>query len=109
MAGETESGKIYMLNALWFKAGGGAEKYREYMRAAAPFVQQYGGRKLESYVPERALIGEFDADLVFFVEYPSWEAFEEMIEDEGYKKNALPLREAAIRDSLLIQCRRPRG
>lgn len=28
--------KVYMLNALWFKKDGGAEKYAEYAAAAGP-------------------------------------------------------------------------
>ena len=66
-----EDKRIYMLNALWFKPQGGRERYDEYLRAAAPLVKKYGGRKLPSYVPEEALLGEFDADLLFVVEWPS--------------------------------------
>ncbi len=32
-----------MLNALWFKPDGGAEKYQEYLAAAHPFMLRYGG------------------------------------------------------------------
>ena len=97
--------KIYMLNALWFKPGDGARKYREYLKAAAPFLRAAGGRMHSAlYAPQSALIGEFDADLVFFVEYPSRAAFKQMAQDPGYLAQALPLREAAIRKSLLIEC-----
>ena len=100
--------KIYMLNALWFKPDGGAEKYMEYLKAATPFVEKYGGRKATpGYAPDKAVIGEFDADLVFLVEYPSWGAFKKMIADPEYLARAVPLREAAVAKSLLIRCRRP--
>jgi len=96
--------KIYMLNALWFKPDGGWEKYKEYLQAAEPHVRKYGGRKLgETFIPKQAIIGEFDADLVFFVEYPSFDAFQQFISDPEYQK-VQPLREEAITKSLLIRC-----
>lgn len=100
--------KIVMLNALWFKADGGRERYAEYAKAAAPYVKAVGGKSLPAYKPDRAVIGEFDADLVFFVEYPSWEAFKTFLWNEEYRKNAMPLREGAIEKSLLIRCQ-PEG
>ena len=59
---------IYMLNVLWFKPDGGADRYKEYLKAAGPISAKHGGNKLDSYVPETAIIGQFDADLVFVVE-----------------------------------------
>jgi uncharacterized protein (DUF1330 family) len=98
-------GKIYMLNALWFKPDGGARKYREYLKAADPYLEAVGGKLHTAlYTPQKAVIGELDADLVFFVEYPSVEAFDKMANDPGYLKNAYPLREEAIFNSLLIRC-----
>jgi len=97
--------KVYMLNALWFKEDGGAEKYAEYAAAAAPFVAELGGRFVDGYRPEAALIGEWNPDLFFLVEWPSWEAFLELPQNPGYQKIA-HLREEALRDSLLIRCRR---
>jgi uncharacterized protein (DUF1330 family) len=97
--------EIYMLNALWFKPDGGAEKYSQYMKAAAPFVQKYGGRMVTgALVPDKPVIGEFDADLVFFVRYPDWESFTAMINDREYLTRAAVLREEALERSLLIRC-----
>lgn len=96
--------RIYMLNALWLKPDGGAERYADYMRAVAPVVAKYGGRKVDSYVPERALIGEFDADLVFFVEWPNQEAFMSFIADPDFA-SARAIRDEALSKSLLVQCR----
>jgi uncharacterized protein (DUF1330 family) len=96
---------VYMLNVLWFKPDGGAEKYREYLRAAGPIVARYGGKKLDTFVPEQAIIGNFDADLVFTVEWPSWAVFEEFVTDAEYEA-IRHLREEAIRDSLLVRCRK---
>ncbi len=99
------SEKVYMLNVLWFKEDGGAEKYAEYAAAAAPFVEELGGRLLESYKPEQALIGEWDADLFFVVEWPDWETFLRLPQNPEYLKIA-HLREEALSDSLLIRCKR---
>lgn len=97
--------KIYMFNALWFKPDGGREKYKEYLKATAPILARYGGRPITpSLKPDMGLIGEFDADLIFVVEYPSWETFKTFTQDPEYQAKALPLREAAITKSLLIRC-----
>jgi len=97
------SDKIYMLNALWFKKEGGAEKYAEYGAAAGPFVEALGGKMIEGYHPQQAIIGEWDPDLFFLVEWPNWEAFTRLGQDEGYLEIA-HLREEALEKSLLIQC-----
>ena len=96
---------IYVLNALWFNPVGGKERYQEYLKAAGPIVGRYGGKKLESYLPEDALIGEFDADLLFFVEWPSWEVFQAFLNDSEFHATR-HLREEAITKSLLIRCSR---
>ena len=97
--------KVYMLNVLWFKEDGGAEKYAEYATAAAPFVAELGGKLVDSYTPEGALIGEWDPDLFFVVEWPDWETFLKLPQNPEYLKVA-HLREEALRDSLLIRCKR---
>lgn len=93
---------FFMFNALWFKEEGGAAKYTEYLQAAGPFVAKHGGNSDASYSPAQALIGEFDADLVFLVEWPNFAAFTGLISDPGYQAIS-HLREEAIRDSLLIR------
>lgn len=99
------SEKVYMLNALWFKEDGGAERYAQYAQAAAPFVEELGARLVESYTPQAALIGEWNPDLFFMVEWPNWETFLKLPQNPGYQQIA-HLREEALRDSLLIRCRR---
>ncbi len=102
----TKQQTVYMLNALWFKPQGGADRYRQYMRAVRPLIKKVGGRKLKSFVPDRAVIGEFDADLVYFVEYPDWDAFKQFANSPEYHKIAY-LREESVDKSLLIRCLRP--
>lgn len=98
--------RVYMLNALWFKPDGGEQRYRAYLKAVAPLIEAVGGRRLKSFVPDRALIGEFDADLVFFVEYPNWDAFKQFANSPEYHKIAYIFTEA-VDNSLLIRCQRP--
>ena len=72
----TNNEKIYMLNALWFKPEGGSESYQKYMDGCAPiFEKNTVLRPLPAFAPNKSVIGKFDADLVFFVEYPSWDTF----------------------------------
>lgn len=104
----TENAKdeaFYMLNAFWFKEDGGAEKYAEYMAAAGPFVAKHGGKGGDAYIPVAAMIGKFDADLVFFVEWPNDKAFTTFLADPGYQAVS-HLRGEAIKDSLLIRCKK---
>ncbi len=100
---QTADTPILMFNALWFKPDGGEAKYRDYMAAAFPIVARHGGRKAAGGTPDKALIGTFDADLIFFVEWPSWTAFQAFLADPAFDA-VRPLREEAIRDSLLIRC-----
>ncbi|MFT4635899.1 MAG: hypothetical protein ACI854_001036 [Arenicella sp.] len=98
--------KIYMLNAVWFKPAGGEQRYRDYMKAVAPLTLRVGGRKLKSFVTDREIIGEFDADLLFFIEYPDWQAFKNVANSAEYHRIAY-LKKEAIEKSLLIRCTRP--
>ena len=97
------SDPIYMLNALWFKAGGGKEKYLEYGAAVAPFLEKAGAEVQEIYKPEESLIGEWDPDAFFIVKYPSIEAFESMTSSAEHAAVS-QLREEALEKSLLIRC-----
>ena len=103
MSRDTDDRPFYMLNALWFVEGG-AEIYQEYIRRAGPIVAELGGSMATpGLVPEAALIGEFDADLVFFVKWPSTRAFEALLAREDYGE-VRQLRKKAISKSLLIRC-----
>lgn len=97
---------IYMLNVLWFKPSGGREKYLRYTRAIRPLLKKVGARKLKGFVPRRAIVGQLDADLVFFVEFPSWVAYKQFANSAEYHQIA-HLKTEALENSLLIQCSRP--
>ncbi|NOY42581.1 MAG: DUF1330 domain-containing protein [Planctomycetes bacterium] len=96
---------IYMLNVLWFKPDGGKQTYRQYLQAVQPVVAKYGGKKLDSYVPDLEVIGTFDADFIFTVEWPNWETFQQFIHDDDFLA-IRHLREEALDRSLLIRCRK---
>lgn len=81
------------------------ERYREYMRAAGPIVARHGARKLDSCIPEEAIIGEFDADPLVVVEWPNQDVFEAFIADPEFEA-IRHLRQPALTRSRLIRCRR---
>ncbi len=98
--------RVYMWHALWFVPDGGEARYAEYLKLAKPMVEAVGGKKLRSVKPERAIIGDFDADLMFFVEYPNWDAYKKFFSAPEHHKIAY-IREEATAKMLLIKCRRP--
>ena len=98
--------RVFMLHAMWFKPEDGLEQYNEYLKLAVPMIEEVGGRKLRSLEPDRALVGEFDADLVFFVEYPSWEAYKKFVNSAEHHKIAY-MRESAVDKMILVKCHRP--
>ncbi len=81
----------------------GAEAYRRYAEAVAPFLARAGGRLLAAVECEESVIGPDTAewDLVALVEYPSREAFLAMISDREYLA-AHAHRVAAVADSRLV-------
>jgi uncharacterized protein (DUF1330 family) len=77
-------GPVLMLNLLDFKPNGGAERYGEYGEAVAPLLERAGARVLLAGQGSGALIGPSKWDLVVLVEYPSRQAFLDMITSEEY-------------------------
>lgn len=94
-------GPIVMLNLIALKPDGGFEKYGLYGEAVAPLLELAGGRLAFSGAGSAALIGsDQEWDLVLLVEYPSREAFLEMIGSPEYQAIA-HLRSEAITASEL--------
>lgn len=96
---------VYMLNVLWFKKDGGARTYQRYAAAAAPILDELGARALPAFEPQMGVIGKWDPDLFFLVEWPDWQTFLSLQTHAGYQEIA-HLREEALEKSLLIRCRR---
>lgn len=107
------AGAIHMLNLLRFRpmaayddgtVATGEEAYRNYARESGPIFARLGGRQVWVGKPELILIGPSDEhwDLAFIAEYPSVNAFVEMLRDPEYRK-AVRHRQAAVADSRLIR------
>ena len=86
---------MVMLNLLAFKADGGRERYEEYGEAVAPLLAKASGRIVFMGAPAVALLGEDSWDLVILVEYPSRQAFLDMIGSAEYQAVG-PLRTEAL-------------
>ncbi|MBI3699832.1 MAG: DUF1330 domain-containing protein [Afipia sp.] len=82
----------------------GAEAYQSYGRESAPVFQRLGGKIVWQGKFELMLIGPAQErwDHCFIAEYPSVEAFVEMIRDPVYRE-AVKHRQAAVEDSRLIR------
>ena len=76
---------LVMLNLLAFKPDGGRERYEEYGAAVAPLLEKAGGRIAFLGEPAPALIGDDSWDLVVLVEYPTRQAFLDMIGSAEYQ------------------------
>ncbi len=80
-----ESDPVVMLNLLAFRPEGGRERYEEYGAAVAPLLEKAGGRIVFLGQPASVLLGEDSWDLVVLVEYPSRQAFLDMIGSAEYQ------------------------
>ena len=103
------TGSFHMLNLLKFKKQvgetglSGKEQYQAYMKAAAPFIQSSGAKLIYMAETKHTIIGpdQKEWDKVLLVEYPSKEAFLNMVMDPDYPAH---LRTLALSDSRLILC-----
>lgn len=109
----TREGPIHMLNLVRLRARAaypdgravsGEEAYRAYARESGPVFTRVGGRQYYVGLFECTVIGPSDErwDRVFIAEYPSYQAFVEMVRDPIYRE-AVKHRQAAVEDSRLIR------
>ena len=84
LRGRADDGPVQMLNLLDFKPGGGAERYAEYGEAVAPLLERAGARVLYAGTAGPPVIGPSKWDLVLLVEYPTRQAFVEMVDSPEY-------------------------
>lgn len=82
------AGPVTMLNLLRFKPEGGRERYLEYGAAVAPLLERVGAQVAFLGEATLPLIGERGWDSVLLVEYPSRQAFLEMIGSPEYQEIA---------------------
>ncbi|HEU4393341.1 MAG TPA: DUF1330 domain-containing protein [Solirubrobacterales bacterium] len=95
-----ETGPVVMLNLLAFKPDGGQERYMEYGAAVAPLLDRAGGRIVWAGSPAQALLGDGSWDLVALVEYPTRQAFLDMIASPEYQSIAHLRTEALTKGEL---------
>ncbi|SHJ42665.1 Uncharacterized conserved protein, DUF1330 family [Desulfatibacillum alkenivorans DSM 16219] len=93
-------GPIVMVNLLKLKKEGGQESYAKYSDATLKLVQKIGGRVIYFGKYMMPVIGDGDWDGVLLVEYPSIEAFFEMVNSPEYKAT-VHHRSEALEDSRL--------
>lgn len=95
-----EQGAVTMLNLLEFAGEGGRERYAEYGAAVAPLLDKAGARIVFAGEPGPVLLGDQSWDMVLLVEYPSRQAFLDMIGSEAYQAIAHLRTEALTRGEL---------
>jgi uncharacterized protein (DUF1330 family) len=93
-------GPVYMLNLLEFLPDGGAERYGEYGEAVAPLLERVGGRAIFAGRPAESLIGAGSWDLMVLVEYPTRQAFLDMVSSPEYQEIAHLRSESLVRSEL---------
>jgi uncharacterized protein (DUF1330 family) len=107
------SGPIHMLNLVRFRGEAaypdgrkatGAEAYAAYGRDSGPVFTRLGGKIIWRGDFQFMLIGPSDErwDEAFIAQYPSADAFIEMLRDPVYRE-AVKHRQAAVDDSRLIR------
>jgi uncharacterized protein (DUF1330 family) len=99
-AGRASDGPVFMLNLLEFLPDGGAERYAEYGTAVAPILESVGGRPVFAGQPAESLIGKGAWDLMVLVEYPTRQAFLDMVSSPEYQAIAHLRTEALERSEL---------
>ena len=106
-------GSVHMLNLIKLKDTAsyedgtivsGKEAYAAYGRESAPIFEKVGGRIFWSGKFELMLIGPDDEtwDVAFIAEYPSAQAFVDMVKSPDYQE-AAKHRTAAVKTSRLIR------
>ena len=82
----------------------GAEAYRAYAAAIGPVFEKLGARQVWAGSPKVMVTGPASEawELAFIAEYPSVQAFIEMVRDPHYREHVVPHRTAAVADSRLL-------
>jgi uncharacterized protein (DUF1330 family) len=111
LATSSETGPVVMLNLLKFKEradGGrasGGKEYQRYGDAAVEMIEARGGNVLWSGRADQILIGdpEQDWDAVVLVQYPSRQAFVDMVTTDEYNE-AHTHREGGLERTIVVAC-----
>jgi len=80
---------VVMINLLKFHQEGGRERYAQYACEVAPHLQRVGGSVRYGGTTPVNIIGDGERpwwDAILVVEYPSPQAFVDMVLDPGYQQ-----------------------
>ena len=100
LAAAPASGAVVMLNLLKFARGGGSKSYAKYAEAFERLLTKHGGRFIYRGRAAELLVGDESWDAVALVEYPSRQAFAELIGSPEYSAIA-PLRQGGLERTIL--------
>jgi uncharacterized protein (DUF1330 family) len=99
-AAQEGDGPVTMLNLLALQPDGGRERYEQYGAAVAPLLERVGGRILYAGEAVPPLLGDGRWDLVALVEYPTRQAFLDMVGSPEYQAIAHLRTEALAKGEL---------
>ena len=80
---------VVMINLLKFNDTGGVDSYQKYGAEVQPHLERVGGRVVYAGGSPWAIIGDDERpwwDSILVVEYPSPQAFVDMVTDPGYQQ-----------------------
>jgi uncharacterized protein (DUF1330 family) len=100
LAERAGEGPVVMLSLIDLKPEGGRERYAEYGAAVRPLLERAGGSVIYAGSGTAALIGPSKWDLVLLVEYPTRQAFLDMVSSPEFLEIA-DLRTGALERSEL--------
>ncbi|MEE6136443.1 DUF1330 domain-containing protein [Mycobacterium sp. 050128] len=89
LAARPADAPVVMINLLKFKAEGGLERYAQYGREVTPHLERVGAAVRYMGGSPSVVIGEGEKpwwDTILVVEYPSPQAFIDMVTNEDYLK-----------------------
>jgi uncharacterized protein (DUF1330 family) len=97
-------GPVQMINLLQFRPDGGIESYQRYTVEVQPHLDAVGGRVVAHSATHQMVIGEDERpwwDAILTVEYPSVQAFLQMVVSDGYQSIAHHRTRALTRAELI--------
>jgi uncharacterized protein (DUF1330 family) len=89
LAARPADAPVVMVNLLKFKAAGGLESYLQYGREVAPHLQRVGATLRYAGAAPTVVIGDGERpwwDAILIVEYPTPQAFIDMVTTQEYAK-----------------------
>jgi uncharacterized protein (DUF1330 family) len=104
LTSSTHEGPVQMINLLQFKPDGGRESYGRYVEQVSPHLDRVGARVVAHSATRQMVIGDSDRpwwDAILTVEYPSIQAFLEIVTSEAYQSIARHRTSALVRAELI--------